>query len=296
MNDYKMKIIVAFNPAFFKDEKRVVIQRNAFEVLSKLPKNIFPIAFGFEKDKDHPDVKRFGFKSLNILKKDAKTIVGNDRKLPYIDEILNECSKKDCDVFGYINSDILITHKVNDILHEGGDAFIFSRFDIEEISPLDFRKGKIKITPEGNNHCGADGFFFNREWWIKNNENFTDKLIIGEAEWDTCYRIVIANITNKYIEKRCLYHVYHKDALWVMPGPGAENNHKVHMGLRKRFHYNDPPNDTKKEESKTETAVRTHTHERKVGKPILPPSVSPSAPPSAAPQPRKGFLNRTRWL
>lgn len=282
-----MKIIVAFNPAFFKDEKRAIIQRNVFEVLSRLPKNMVPVAFGFEGDNDHPDVKKFGFRSLNILKKDAKAIVGNERKLPYIDEILNNCAQLDCDIIGYINSDILLTHKVNDALHEGCDAFIFSRFDIEEVSPMNFKKGKIKIIPGGDQHPGADGFFFNKEWWIKNHDSFTDKLIIGESEWDTCYRIVITHTTNKYLEKRCLYHVYHKDALWTTYGEGTKNNHKVYMGIMKRFNLDnerpiEKPNN-RSIEKPNDTSQNTQEEQ-------------PFKPPKTPKPARKGFLGRGRWL
>jgi hypothetical protein len=39
--------------------------------------------------KDYVFVKSLGIPTLNILRKDAAKILGNDRRLPYIDEILN---------------------------------------------------------------------------------------------------------------------------------------------------------------------------------------------------------------
>ena len=229
-----MNIIVALNPVFFSDPKRAILQENALRVLAKAPKNVFPVSFGFVGDQDHPLVKELNFPSLNILKRDSKTILKTSKKMPYIDEILNHCAKLDCDVFGYINSDILMGHNVYSILDGDYDAFILPRYDIAEVSPEDFLQGKVKIIYGGNTHCGADGFFFRKDWWIKNGEFFTDKFIIGEPEWDLCYRYIIQRLSKRHLDKRSVYHVYHA-ASWNGQSIGAKNNIQAHADIKAKI-------------------------------------------------------------
>lgn len=225
-------MIVAFNPVFYENKKRDILQENALRVLKMAPQGIFPISFGFKGDPIHPLAEELNFDNFNVLKRDSSVIIHNNRRLPYIKELLNYCSKIDCKVFGYINSDILMNNEVYKALNENFDAFILSRYDIAEVSPSDFMKGKIKVLFGGDKHCGADGFFFNREWWIKNQKHFPEDLILGESEWDTCYRIIIKKLTHGHLEKRALYHVFHNQR-WEIDSMGALNNTCIYTKLKK---------------------------------------------------------------
>lgn len=226
-----MSIIISFNPVFYETANRGILQENALRVLKMAPKEIFPISFGFKDDPIHPLVNEFGFTNFNVLERDSSITIHNNKRLPYVKEIFNYCSKIDCKIFGYINSDILMNNEVYKALNENYDAFLFSRYEIAEVNPSDFMEGKIKIIYGGDTHCGLDGFFFNNEWWIKNQASFPDDLILGESEWDTCYRIIIKKLTKRYLEKRTLYHVYHKQR-WALESMGALNNNCIYQKIK----------------------------------------------------------------
>lgn len=222
-----MSIVVAFNPVEYQDKRREKAQENAILALSMAPSYIYPIAFGFLGDKPHPLVKYLNITTLNILKNDSGKILGNDRRLPYINEIFDNCCKIDCDMFGYINSDILLNNDFYRLLGMPYDAYIFSRFEVAEFDQLElFVSGKFlpKTIFGGDKHCGNDAFFFWREWYLDNKDVFDKyQLVLGETEWDTCFRYLIKKLTLHYFEFRTLYHVYHKQ-IWNVSSKGAINN------------------------------------------------------------------------
>lgn len=221
------QIVVAFNYVSYKDDRRNCNQRVAMKVISACPRRyVSAVSFDF-KDIPEPDfLKECGIHHLPILKRDSLSIHGNTRRLPYIKDILENCSKITCDVFGYINSDILVPMDAYDILQKDFDAYIFSRSDIVEIRAIDFLDKKARVIYGGDKHIGADGFFFNKSWWNRNRDKFPPNLILGETEWDTVYRHIIKNSNANYMEKRMLYHVYH-DAKWDINSLGGINNRKI---------------------------------------------------------------------
>jgi len=193
-------------------------------ILKQSPDWVFPVAFGFAGEPEDNSLP--SLHNLNVLKRNSKVEIDNDRPLPYIKEILDAASQIDCGKLGYINSDIMIGPEFYDTIQEDADAYIFSRSDVAEIGSNDFMAGIRNVIYGGDQHIGADGFFFDRQWWIENRDKFPDDLIIGETEWDTCYRQLIARYSDHYIEKRVLYHVYH-DAKWTLTSPGAVNNIRI---------------------------------------------------------------------
>jgi hypothetical protein len=223
-------IVVATNFANFSCKKRLMLQDNALRVLSCSPKNVFPVAFNFSKS----NIVAPHIQNINILKCHSKDKVNNNRDLPYVKEILYYASRINCNFLGFINSDILLNRSFYDSLEEKYDCFIFSRNDIADISPDQFLQGKIKIIPGGDQHIGADGFFFRKKWWIKNQHLFPGDLILGETEWDTTYRAIIKNESKSYFEGRLLYHVYH-DQAWNTKSNGATNNIKIWEKIKKKY-------------------------------------------------------------
>jgi hypothetical protein len=231
------QIVVALNYVDYKDERKRKAQQVALQVLSMHPKPFVSIvSFDFVHTPETAILESFGIYHLPILKKDSSVFIQNPRKLPYIKEILNCCGKIQCDVFGYINSDILLANKVYDLLQQDYDAFIFSRSDIGEISAKDFIDGKARVIYGGDKHAGVDGFFFKKSWWDKNRDKFPDGLILGETEWDTCYRYIIKHSNAVYIEKRALYHVYH-DAKWDINSLGGKNNRKIWDNIKNKKEF-----------------------------------------------------------
>lgn len=222
--------VIAINYSPFRDIKKANRQHIAMEVISEAPEWVYPIALGLD-DSVH-EAERYGIRSFNILKRNSKVEIGNNRDLPYIKEIMDIVSRIDCGKIGYINSDILVGNEFYEALARDFDAYIFSRSDIAETCSKKFLKRDFKVIYGGDQHIGADGFFFKKEWWLNNRNYFPDDLIIGETEWDTCYRKIIKNIASNYLEKRVLYHVYH-DAKWNLTSPGAINNIKIWRDIEK---------------------------------------------------------------
>ena len=216
-------IVIAFNYVDYKDPNKKEAQDTAIRVLAETPDWIFPVSFGFFGESNP---KFHGINTLNLLKRNSRIEISNDRDLPYIKEILDLASQIDCDKFGYINSDILIGQEFIEAIQEDADAYIFPRSDIGNVTAMDFFRGNYQVIYGGDQHIGADGFFFDKEWWKQNRDKFPDDLIIGETEVDTCYRRLIERYSNNYIERRVLKHVYH-DAKWGLTSHGAKNNIKI---------------------------------------------------------------------
>jgi len=213
-------IVIAFNYVDFQDQKKRDRQITAMRVMDNSPEWAFPIALGFDGD---AGADKYGIHTFNVLRRNSRNDMGNTRDLPYIKEMLDWAAKIECGKIGYINSDILLGDEFYEAIQGDYDAFIFPRSDIAETNSTKFCRGDFKVIYGGDQHIGADGFFFDKTWWLNNRDLFPDDLIIGETEWDTCYRKIIADATDNYLEKRVLYHVYH-DAKWTLDSPGAKNN------------------------------------------------------------------------
>lgn len=221
------QIVIAINYVDYKDVRRKTAQDVALRVIGMRPmQQVSSIAFDFFDAVEPSILNECNIYHFPTLRKDSSKLLNNNRRMPYIKEILDTCNKVQCDVFGYINSDILVSNRVYDILQSDFDSYIFSRTDIGEVDAEDFVNGKIKPIYGGDSHCGADGFFFNKSWWNSNKDRFPDDLVLGETEWDTCYRKIIRSSGCKYLESRELYHVYH-DAKWNVNSQAGINNKRI---------------------------------------------------------------------
>jgi hypothetical protein len=235
-------IVIAFNFVDYSDLKKAFDQERAISVLVKtvcnLKKdgiNILPISLNFKDEPEYTLLKSMGVQQINVLERDSSKTIGNNRRMPYVKEIFENCCKINCDVFGYINSDILLSLDVFDLLKMDFDAYILARFDIEEVSECDFLNGNnIKTVCDGDTHCGADGFFFKKTWWDKNRNNFSNDFVLGEPEWDTAYRRIITHIGTKYVDARILHHVYHRQ-IWNCGSVGGLNNSRIHSEIKRKY-------------------------------------------------------------
>ena len=227
------KIFVGVNCVHFNNPKANHRQKMAMEVLLvNKPDNVEVVNFCYhgEQLKEYKDLNTI------YLKRNSREEMGNDRPLPYIKEIMNHLSKlsNDNDIFGYINSDILLTKEFFNHF-EDEDAFVFSRIEITDIDSVrQFNDDKYKALWGGDTHAGADGFFFRKKWWEENEGKFSWDFIVGESEWDTAYRHLIAHLTNSYVYERALLHVYH-DAKWSINSIGAKNNIKLWEQVRNDY-------------------------------------------------------------
>lgn len=235
-NGIMRKVVIAISPVNYVSPRRQEAQKTAIEVLSRLPENFKVVALSYDGEKPTVPLPH-NIENLSVLKRNSEKEIGNQRPLPYIKEILGLTRKLECDVFGYINSDILVGSRFIDNLSQERDAYVFARSDIAEVNAMRFLSGAFKVIFGGDKHPGADGFFFSTEWWDKNSHLLPDDLIIGETEWDTCYRHIIRQ-TKNFMEDRCLYHVYH-DAKWDSKSVGGKNNVRILNEVINRGKTND---------------------------------------------------------
>ena len=225
-----MKILVAINYVDYDNEYKRQSQQTALTVLAKnRPKNVNLISINFSDEIVNVPP---AFNVLPMLKEDSQKKLGNNRRLPYIREILDLCSSMPCDFFGYMNSDILIKGDFYDIFSKDNDAYVFYKRDIEPLTAQDFINNKIKVVSE--DPCGQDAFFFRKKWWLANRGNFSSELVYGESEWDTCFNTVIQNIAKNYVLSRSLYHINH-DRVWTIDSRGAINNKLIWDGVRTKY-------------------------------------------------------------
>ena len=221
------QIIVAINYVNYSNYLRKRWQEAALRTLANnAPSNVKIVCLNYsDEEVDVPD----SFLVLKQLKRDSQKEIGNSRRLPYIKEIFDACSLMSCDVFGYLNSDILVHRKFFDVFKTKKiDAYLFNRVDINEVPIQNFNGYDFKVI--WNGHPGFDGVFFRTKWWLKNRNKFHDDLILGEAEWDYYYNKKIQESTDRIYKKRWLYHVFH-ETTWTLDSRGAKNNRKINGSI-----------------------------------------------------------------
>ena len=217
------KIIVAINYVNYGNKKKQDHQEMALRVLaSNRPSNVELVSFNYINENVFPPPC---FKVFKMLKRNSRATIHNNRDLPYIKDIFNLCSEMKSDVFGYMNSDILVNRDFFNGMHVNRDAFLFQRIDIKSIADASsFNKGHYKVYMK--DHPGFDAIFFNRIWWRKNSNKFDGGLIVGEPEWDFYYVKKIRSLSRNFKIKRALYHVFHK-TIWTLNSTGSINNRKI---------------------------------------------------------------------
>lgn len=225
-----MNISVALNYVEYLDLKKRKYQENALFVLEhNKGSNVKVFVYNYPDEKVNVPSDFIICKSL---KRDPVKDFGAERRLPYIKEILDLCVNTDCDVFGYINSDILIPNGFFNIFKENRDVYLFSRTDIGEVNYNTLNENNFRIV--WNGHPGCDGFFFKKEWWINNSDKFDNDLIIGEPKWDDYYMVLTSSLTENYISRRAIYHTWH-DTIWSELSIGGKHNTAIWNKLRKNL-------------------------------------------------------------
>lgn len=232
------KVILGINCVNFKDPKANHRQGVAVDVLlANKTDNFEVIDFCYPYEKPVTLLK--DIKNI-FLFRNSKDEIGNQRPLPYIKEIMDSLAHlngKEDYIFGYMNSDILLTKKFFNIFNTDKimDAYVFSRKEITEVDNVKmFNIGRYNFVWGGDKHAGADAFFFKKSWWLKNESCFSNDLILGETEWDTVYRHIIQHLTDQHLNLRELLHVYH-DAKWNVNSIGGKNNVKIWEQVRNDY-------------------------------------------------------------
>jgi len=209
--------VLAINYVDYQDPEKKSRQEVALSVLQKIvPKNVSVLNLCYP-DQDFA----LPIPTLKTLSRDSQQEIGNNRRMPYIKEILERITSNDFDVMGYMNSDILLDRAFFDIFDSRYDAYVCYKKDIKPITVDNFLTGKIEVVEE--RPYGVDAVFFKTEWWKSSGSLFSEECIVGESEWDTIYNSIIQGCGAKYFIGRVLYHAVH-DRIWSIDSRGAINN------------------------------------------------------------------------
>lgn len=222
---------ITFGYVPYRDRRRQITQDVAIECLRRLPSGYTPFSIGYVNDEPPPyeDIEH-----LAVLTRNSADIIGNNRPLPYIKDIINTVANKPYDYIGYVNSDILLGKKWVETMQADVDAHLQCRYEIGEIDADGFLQGNMRVIGGGDKHPGVDGFFFKRLWWRQYEHLFPSDLIVGEGEWDTCYRFLLRRACQNRLESRSLYHVYH-DQKWTMTSPGFRQNEDIWIKIQRQY-------------------------------------------------------------
>lgn len=224
--------VIAINPVNYSDRRRSLYQNEAIKILiNNIPDDFVVLSCLFPNETTKINCKN---SKVIYLERNSRNIIGNNRDLPYIKDIFSFCNEINCHIFGYINSDIILSKDFFNILKRDKDAYIFYRREIGETNVERFNAGDYHRVWGGDKHEGNDSFFFNKDWWDNNSNLFPDDLILGETEWDTCYRTIIVSETKNYYVGRDLCHIFH-DQKWDCKSPGAINNLNIFKNVLKKY-------------------------------------------------------------
>ena len=223
------KIAIGTHCVNYRDVRRKRCQNDAmYTLLENKYKEVEVCSFNFEDDVAELP---FYFPISKSLKRDSKELK-TDRRLPYVKDIMDLTCEMDCDIFGSINSDIFLHKDFFDLFEEDKDVYLFGRTDIEEVNISKFNSKNFRVVWDG--HPGCDGFFFKKEWWLKNRNHFEDSLIWGEPAWDDYYALLINYLSQNVMTKRAVHHIYH-DTVWTHLSVGAKHNIKYLDELKEKL-------------------------------------------------------------
>lgn len=180
-----MKISIGTN--YFGQNERQDIARQTHSVIQKKYPNVkmYNIQFADDAENWNPDNT---IENIHEYKRSSKDILPNyDKKLPFVRDGFDILSKTDCDVFVYINSDILITDRLIKYILSTPDlqATTSQRLDIKPINNLN-----EPILAERFEVAGFDTFIFNKQWYLKHRVLFED-FLLGKVYFDHAYAAII---------------------------------------------------------------------------------------------------------
>ena len=161
---------------------------------------------------------------FQLLKRDSKTELGNNKDLPYLKDLLDEAYKR-CDDDGYIlytNSDCGISkHLYKDLLRFDDDIIEYNRKDVWYNPTTLYELYKNKYKPF---YIGIDGLAIKSSHY-KSIRNEIPDVIIGDPHWDTVVSGTLKTLGNVRQESYELYHPRHKQ-VWAIDklNPAGKHN------------------------------------------------------------------------
>ena len=176
---------------------------------------VIPVNLQFVDEDFRPE----GFRTLRVLRRDARTVTGADGlRKPIVSEMFDALADAaraaGCRYFAYLNSDIEVSQRAIDLILDGSrDGYAFSRVDVD---PATGAETGVEIF-------GLDMFAIDAGWWERERRRFRP-YIAGEACWDNVYASLICAYGNGVVvnERPGIYHQRHA-TLWK-DGPFAAHN------------------------------------------------------------------------
>jgi hypothetical protein len=158
----------------------------------------------------YPEINLFLIKNTrdNITYKDFNTIeIEHNTKYPLVNKLLDCLSETSCDLFVFLNNDIILNTSFFKLLDEQYETYIASRAHLYELNSLN---EDLKI--ESYSVHGFDLFAFKKHWWLENKQLFPD-MFLGRSYWDTLYFTKCAKYS-KYLainkQPPVIFHIEHQ--------------------------------------------------------------------------------------
>lgn len=164
--------------------------------------HVIPVNLQFLDEDFQPE----GFRTLRVLRRDARTVTGaaGVRK-PIVSEMFEALAgaarAAGCRYFAYLNNDIEVSQSAIDLILAGNrDGYAFSRVDVDPATG----------TEAGVQIFGLDMFAIDTAWWGRERRRFRP-YIAGEACWDNVYAALVCAHGNGLVlnERPGIYHQRH---------------------------------------------------------------------------------------
>lgn len=128
-------------------------------------------------------------------------------KYPLVNKLLDALSTTECDLFIFLNNDIILNTSFFKLLNDEIETYAASRAHLYELNSL---TDPLKI--ESYSVHGFDLFGFKTTWWKLNKHLFPD-MYLGRSYWDTVYftKCITASkhlVINK--QPPVIFHVEHQ--------------------------------------------------------------------------------------
>lgn len=164
-----------------------------------------------------------------VLTRSSQDVIKCDKRLPFVNDILNVLASGDHNYFIYVNSDVILTKSIiKRVFNEQPDCFACSRVDIQPVSSFQHVIDK-QVKPIRYEIAGFDAFVFKTEWFRANRHMFND-YFVGQPCWDQVYATIMRVFGGSHFGNQfppCCFHVKH-DPTWQLNDESPERrfNHE----------------------------------------------------------------------
>jgi len=147
-------------------------------------------------------------KKDDINYEDFSTLeIEHSTRYPFVNDLFDSLEKTDCDLFCFLNNDIILNNTFFKLLDPQYDTYIASRAHLHELNSLN---EPLKI--ESYSIHGFDLFCLKKSWWIQNKHIFP-KMYLGRSYWDTVFFTKCATKSNALVINKqppVIFHIEHQ--------------------------------------------------------------------------------------